>query len=55
MFEDSGGRLTLVAVVSWPTGANDAGCGGLTSVTPLGLVRGWITDTAAKLGSALGP
>ena len=53
VFEDSGGRLTVVAVVSWSTGPNDAGCGGLTGVTPLGLVRGWISDTAAKLGSPL--
>jgi hypothetical protein len=53
VFEDSGGRLTLVAVVSWSTGPNDAGCGGLTGVTPLGLVREWIRDTAAKLGSPL--
>jgi hypothetical protein len=55
VFEDSGGRLTLVAVISWSTGPNDAGCGGLTGVTPLGLVREWIRATAAKLGSPLGP
>jgi trypsin len=53
VFEDSGGRLTLVAVVSWSTGPNEAGCGGLTGVTPLGLVREWIRETAAKLGSPL--
>jgi len=53
VFEDTGGRLVLVAVISWSTGPSAAGCGGLTGVTPLGLVRGWITETAAKLGSAL--
>jgi secreted trypsin-like serine protease len=50
VFEDSGGRLTLVAVISWSTGPNDAGCGGLTGVTPLARYRDWIVTTAGKLG-----
>jgi secreted trypsin-like serine protease len=48
------GRLALTGVVSWSTAAkNDAGCGGLTGVTPLTLYRAWIVETARKLGSAL--
>jgi hypothetical protein len=54
VFEDAGNRLLLIAVVSWATAARGgAGCGGLTGVTPLSLARGWITDTAAKLGTQL--
>lgn len=46
----------LVGVVSWSTGPNlEDGCGGLTGVTPLTLYRGWISDTARKLGSPLAP
>jgi secreted trypsin-like serine protease len=46
----------LAGVVSWSTGPNmAAGCGGLTGVTPLTLYRGWIVDTARKLGSPLPP
>jgi secreted trypsin-like serine protease len=46
----------LTGVVSWSTGPNmTAGCGGLTGVTPLSLYRGWIIDTARKLGSPLPP
>jgi secreted trypsin-like serine protease len=46
----------LAGVVSWSTGPNmTAGCGGLTGVTPLTLYRGWIVDTARKLGSPLAP
>jgi secreted trypsin-like serine protease len=56
VFEDAGNRLLLVAVVSWATAAQGgAGCGGLTGVTPLGLARGWIAETAARLGGRLGP
>jgi len=41
--------------VSWSTAPNDEeGCGGLTGVTPLTLYRGWIEDTARKLGAPLG-
>jgi secreted trypsin-like serine protease len=46
----------LTGVVSWSTGPNmTAGCGGLTGVTPISLYRGWIVDTAGKLGSPLAP
>ncbi len=42
----------LIGVVSWSTGPNlTAGCGGMTGVTPIQLYRGWIIDTARKLGS----
>jgi hypothetical protein len=46
----------LTGVVSWSTGPNlEDGCGGLTGVTPINLYRGWIVDTAKKLGSPLAP
>ena len=48
------GRLVVAGVVSWSTGPNNtAGCGGLTGVTPLIRYRGWIVETAGKLGAAL--
>ena len=44
----------LIGVVSWSTGPNiSAGCGGMTGVTPIALYRGWIVDTARRLGSPL--
>ena len=50
----SGAAPAILGVVSWSTGPNlTAGCGGLTGVTPLALYRGWIIDTARKLGTAL--
>jgi Trypsin len=56
VFEQAGGRLVVVGVVSWSTGAkNSAGCGGLTGVTPLARYRDWIADTAHRLGSPLAP
>jgi trypsin len=56
VFEETGGRLVVVGVVSWSTGAkNAAGCGGLTGVTPLARYRDWIVDTARQLGSPLAP
>jgi len=56
VFRDEGGRALIIGVVSWSTGANNSeGCGGLTGVTPLSLYRGWITETAKKLGSPLAP
>ncbi|MFL6936168.1 MAG: S1 family peptidase [Xanthobacteraceae bacterium] len=56
VFEQTGGRLMVVGVVSWSTGANNsAGCGGLTGVTPLARYRDWIADTARQLGSPLPP
>jgi hypothetical protein len=54
VFSANGGRLAVVGVVTWSTGAGNAtGCGGLTGVTPIGRYRTWIVDTARKLGSAL--
>jgi secreted trypsin-like serine protease len=56
VFRDDGGRFVIVGVVSWSTGPNNSeGCGGLTGVTPLSLYRGWIVETAKKLGSPLAP
>jgi secreted trypsin-like serine protease len=56
VFRDIGGRAKVVGVVSWSTGAgNEAGCGGLTGVTPISLYYPWIAETAKKLGSALAP
>jgi secreted trypsin-like serine protease len=55
-FRISGAGPTVVGVVSWSTGPNlTAGCGGLTGVTPLARYRGWIVDTARKLGSPIAP
>jgi len=54
VFEESGGRLAVIAVVSWSTGPKNAGgCGGLTGATPLGRYRDWIVETAKALGSPL--
>jgi secreted trypsin-like serine protease len=45
----------VIGVVSWSTGAkNEAGCGGLTGVTPLTRYRDWVVNTARGLGSPLG-
>jgi secreted trypsin-like serine protease len=56
VFRDVGGRMMVVGVVSWSTAAgNEAGCGGLTGVTPLSLYYPWIAETARKLGSPLAP
>ena len=59
---DSGGPAfepatgAVIGVVSWTTAPHDEeGCGGLTGVTPLILYRGWIVDTARKLGASLSP
>jgi secreted trypsin-like serine protease len=44
----------LIGVVSWSTGPNmEAGCGGMTGVTPITLYRAWIVDAARRLGSPL--
>jgi hypothetical protein len=52
MFQASGGRLLLIGVISWTTAPNlDDGCGGVTGATPIELYRGWIVETARKLGS----
>jgi hypothetical protein len=51
VFQEIEGRLFILGVVSWSTGPNNsAGCGGLTGVTPLARYRGWIVETAGKLG-----
>jgi hypothetical protein len=51
---DVTGPPNLIGLVSWSTAANnDAGCGGLTGVTPLTRYRAWILETAGKLGSPL--
>jgi secreted trypsin-like serine protease len=56
VFRDVAGRSLVIGVISWSTGPNNSeGCGGLTGVTPLSLYRGWIVDTARKLGSPLAP
>lgn len=56
VLRDIGGRTKVVGVVSWSTAAgNEAGCGGLTGVTPLSLYYPWIAETARKLGSPLAP
>jgi secreted trypsin-like serine protease len=55
VFREIGGRMMVVGVVSWSTAAgNEAGCGGLSGVTPLSLYYPWIVETAKKLGSPLG-
>ena len=55
VFRDEAAAM-IIGVVSWSTGPNNSeGCGGLTGVTPLSLYRGWIVDTAKKLGSPLAP
>jgi secreted trypsin-like serine protease len=56
IFSESGSRPLVIGVVSWSTGPNNTeGCGGLTGVTPLSLYRGWIIETARKLGSPVVP
>lgn len=56
VYSERGGQFAMIGVVSWSTGpSNTEGCGGLTGVTPLSLYRGWIIETARKLGSPLAP
>jgi secreted trypsin-like serine protease len=46
----------VIGVVSWTTAAGDeAGCGGLTGLTPLLLYRSWIIETAKKFNSPIAP
>ncbi|MFZ0989562.1 MAG: trypsin-like serine protease [Xanthobacteraceae bacterium] len=55
-FRPSSAGPAILGVVSWSTGPNlTAGCGGLTGVTPLARYRGWIVDTARRLGTPLTP
>jgi hypothetical protein len=52
----SSGYLGLYGVVSWSTGPNfEAGCGGVTGVTPIELYRTWIDEQAKQMGSAIVP
>lgn len=54
VFMEKDGRHVVIGLVSWSTGPNsEAGCGGLTGVTPLQLYYPWIVETARKLGSPL--
>lgn len=56
VFQENSGRFVVIGVVSWATGAkNEAGCGGLTGVTPLVRYRDWIVETARKFGSQIAP
>ena len=53
-FVERGGNRAVIGVVSWSTGPGGSeGCGGLTGVTPLQLYRGWIMETAKRMGAAL--
>jgi hypothetical protein len=55
-FRTSGAGPAIMGVVSWSTGPNlTTGCGGLTGITPLARYRGWIVDTARRLGTPLTP
>jgi secreted trypsin-like serine protease len=54
VFEDQQGGAAIIGVISWSTGPNgNAGCGGLTGVTPLTLYRDWVVQTAKQWGAAL--
>jgi secreted trypsin-like serine protease len=54
VFEDQEAGPVIIGVVSWSTGPNnEAGCGGLTGVTPLTIYRDWIVQTARQWGVAL--
>jgi len=54
VFADIGGHPAVVGIVSWTTGPKyTRGCGGITGMTPLARYRGWIVDTARKLGATL--
>jgi hypothetical protein len=54
VYRQNAGRIEVIGVVSWSTAANnEAGCGGLTGVTPIELYRGWIVETARKMGIEL--
>jgi secreted trypsin-like serine protease len=52
VFEDKQTGPAIIGVVSWSTGPNgNAGCGGLTGVTPLTLYRDWLVQTARQWGA----
>ena len=53
VFEDKPGGPAIVGVVSWSTGPNgNAGCGGMTGVTPLTLYRELAVADGAAMGSS---
>ena len=56
VFEERGGRLALIGIISW-TGSNEGEprCGFISGVIPLPRYHHWIIETAAKLGSRLEP
>jgi secreted trypsin-like serine protease len=55
-FRNAGSEARIIGVVSWSTGPNlTAGCGGLTGITPLARYRGWLVDTARRLGTVFAP
>jgi secreted trypsin-like serine protease len=46
----------VIGIVSWSTAPGDeAGCGGLTGLTPLLSYRDWIVETARRLNSPIEP
>jgi hypothetical protein len=54
VYQETPSGLAIYGVMSWSTGPNlEAGCGGLTGVTPLELYRTWIIKQAMKMGSTL--
>lgn len=54
VFERQASGLAIVGIIAWTTAANnDAGCGGLTGVTPLTLYRAWIVQTVRQWGVPL--
>jgi hypothetical protein len=54
VFEETGGRLALIGIVTAVNGLERAvGCGATTSVTVLVQHLPWIFDTAMLLGSSL--
>ena len=56
LYQETAGGLAIIGVVSWSTGPNfEAGCGGVTGVTPLELYRRWIEEQARKMGSGISP
>lgn len=56
VYEERDGKRLVYGVISWTTAPKlEAGCGGLTGVTPLDLHLKWISETARKLGSPLAP
>jgi secreted trypsin-like serine protease len=53
VFEDQQAGPVIVGIISWSTGAQgNAGCGGLTGVTPLALYRDWVMQTGRQWGVA---